>query len=42
MRCGVAAAEAKWTNDAMSADVLTDIPDYKVPALGRIEEAAAN
>ena len=31
----VVVAEAKWTNGAMSADVLTDVRDYKVPALGQ-------
>ena len=30
----VVVAEAKWTIGAMSAVVLTDIRDYKVPALG--------
>lgn len=31
----VVVAEAKWTNAAMGADVLRDLRDYKVPALGQ-------
>ena len=30
-----AVAEAKWTNKPMSADVLTDLLDYKLPALAQ-------
>ena len=31
----VAVAEAKWTNSKMRADVLTDLDDYKLPALAQ-------
>ena len=36
-----AVAEAKWTNKQMSADVLTDLIDYKLPALAQAGFKAA-
>lgn len=31
----VVALEAKWTNRALGADVLTDLLDYKLPAMAQ-------